>query len=698
MSINTRKRDLLLLLIFIVIQAVLQVLVYQSGFPGLSGDDFFRALMAYEWSESPFLVSKSFQYCSIHWFPTHFWITGMIALITKNLVFSLKITSLFFHFVELFVLFQLVKHLFNRSTAYISVLFVGCLPWQVWASLSMTEMTMYFTCILGAFFFFMKWQKERRASDLLGAALLFLFSTMFRPEGWMFAALFFIYLLVFLIRYHQTPFSRVSVIISMILPSLFILFWLAYNFKEYGNPFYFLTTLKSVVQDHLDLLSVPSWVKGLQFPFLMFIVSPFLVVCILAGLVVDYRSLIKPQRSYLWFILAQLALLVLAALFGMGTTAAPQRYVLVNVILLTPFAAYGLSHLWKKKYGNLLVILVLFLYGGLGFVKSLSYPTQYKDIAKVGQYLREGFESGFMTPSDQISSELAFRRITDQYLATQQDFLIQTSAHAALAVYSGRPRNFLFNILQVKEKEMLKDNQSVRDGNDLKAISLHRSAITSKLREMQVTKLILRDRELMDWVPDDFYLEKVVNSYLVFSSNLSTPPLPSNEPGLNREVSSLHEDLGRGIILRGYKYEGRLIPESLSFFWELGEKYDPSSTYKMKMVFFPLENPEKRFVRIITPAFRWYRIDRPSKSALIEDHISLFLPAGMPNGEYSLKISFIGPDSHAIPIDRRERDLFEKELTLAPLTLISSKRGVFKDALGGGGLNWKLLAKVLVTL
>ena len=472
MSVNTGRRDIVLLLILLAAQSALQTLVYQSGFPGLSGDDFFRALMAYEWSESPFLVSQSFQYCSIHWFPTHFWITGMIAQVTKDLVFSLKIVSIFFHFIELLVLFQLAKHLFNRSTAYISVLFVGFLPWQIWVSVSMTEMTMYFTCLLGAFFFFVKWQKERRTSNLLGAALLFLSTTMFRPEGWMFAVLFSAYLLIFLIQYRQTSLGKVSVIISMILPSLFILLWLAYNYKEYGSPFYFLTTLHSVVQNHLDLRSVPFWTKGLQFPFLMFIVSPLLFICLLAGLAAHYRSLIKIQRNYLWFILAQLALLMSAALFGLGTTAAPQRYVLIDVILLTPFAAYGLSHLWQKKYGNLFVILILFLYVGVSLVKSLSFSTQYKDIAKVGQYLKEGFESGFIAPSDQISSELAFRRITGQLLATQQDFLIQTSAHAALAVYSGRPRNFLFNILQTKEKEMLRDNPSEGEGNDPQAVSL----------------------------------------------------------------------------------------------------------------------------------------------------------------------------------------------------------------------------------
>ena len=52
---------------------------------------------------------------------------------------------------------------------------------------------------------------------------------------------------------------------------------------------------------------------------------------------------------------------------------------------------------------------------------------------------------------------------------------------------------------------------------------------------MRVAKIVLRDRELMDWVPDDFYLEKVINSYVVFSSHLSTPPLTSNEPGVNKK-------------------------------------------------------------------------------------------------------------------------------------------------------------------
>lgn len=680
-------------LLFITLWTLL-TMIYHSGFAGASGDDFFRALMSYEWSQSPFFISKSFQYCSIHWFPTHFWIAGAMIQLTQNLTLSLTSLSILFYFIELFLLFKITKLLFNTLHAYLSVLLVGFLPWYLWLGLSMTEMTMYFVSITGAFLFFIKWQNENRTSHLCMASLFFLFATMFRPESWIFSALFSAYLLIFLVQNRRTSFSRLPVIVSMILPNLFILFWLTYNIKEFGNPIYFLTTVKSVVQNYLDFHSVPSWIKGLQFPFLIFIVSPFLSIFILIGLGGYYRSLKKVQKTYIRFILAQLAFLVLATLYGLGTTAAPQRYVLISVILLTPFAAHGLSHLWQKKYGVILVISILFIYIGLSFFKSFFYSTQYKDVVKAGKYLKDHFESGFISPSEQMSSELAFRRITGQLLATQQDFINQSSAHAALAVYSGRPRNFLFNILETKEKEMLRDEQSADEDSNTKMISLNHSTIASKLKGMQVAKIILRDRELMDWIPHDFHLEKTIGHYAIFSSNLPTPPLPSNETGFNKGMNFLKQNLGKGIVLRGYRYEGSIFPDSLSLLWKLDEKYDPRNTYKMKMRFLSLKNPEKKFVRVISPIFQWYKIDKLSEGILVGDNISLFLPVDMPNGEYSLKISLMEQVPDTIP--PKNDSLSGEELTLGSLTLISSKREVLRDVLRGEGFNWKLLMKTLV--
>jgi len=696
MFVNMPRRDFFWLLLLLGAQFFLQTLVYQSGFPGLSGDDFFRALMAYEWSESPFFISKSFQFCSIHWFPTHFWITGTVNQITKNLVFSLQMTSIFFHLLQLLIFFQLAKHLFNKVTGYLSILLIGFLPWQIWVGISMTEMTMYFTCLLGGFLLFIKWQKEKRISNLWGAALLFLIATMFRPESWVFASLFSFYLLMFLIQNRRTHLNRAPLVVSMILPSLFILFWLGYNFKEFGDPFYFLMTIKPIVKNHLDLSSFPLWVKGLQFPFLLFIVSPFLFVFILIGLIVHYRSLTYIQRTYLWFTLAQFAFMILATLYGLGTTAAPQRYVLIHATLLTPFAAYSLSRLWQKEFGKTLVISILFLYIGIGVVKSFFYPSQYRDITKVGKYLKDNFESGILSPSDQISSELAFRRITGALYPTVQDYLIQSSAHAALAVYSGRPRNFLFNILYLKEKEMLKDIPSARGGNDLKGISIHRSTLGLNLKEMGVTKIILGDRELIDWIPSDFYLEKTIGNYAIFSYNLPTPPLPSSEPKFNKGMNVLDENLGEGIILRAYGYDGGLLPNSLSLLWKLDKEYDPHRLYKIKLTFLSQKNPEKKFTRMITPLFKWYKIDQLSDSAFVEENIGLFLPPGMPNGEYSLKVSLM--EQCLDPFPKEKKSLLGKELTLAALPLISSKRELFRDALRSGGFNWKLLMKTLIVL
>lgn len=159
-------------------------------------------------------------------------------------------------------------------------------------------------------------------------------------------------------------------------------------------------------------------------------------------------------------------------------------------------------------------------------------------------------------------------------------------------------------------------------------------------------------------------------------------------------MNFLKQNLGKGIVLRGYRYEGSIFPDSLSLLWKLDEKYNPCNTYKMKMRFLSLKNPEKKFVRVISPIFQWYKIDKLSESILVEDNISLFLPVDMPNGEYSLKISLMEQLPDAIP--PKNDSLSEEELTLAPLTLISSKREVLRDALRGEGFNWKLLMKTLV--
>lgn len=694
---NTTKRDYFWLSLLLTAQFIFLLIVYKSGFAGASGDDFFRALVTYEWRESPFLVSSAFGTISVLWFPAHFWITGLIYKLSDNLVFSLTSLSILSSLVESFLLFHLSKTLFNKRTGYISILIVSFLPWQVWLGISMTEMPFYYTSIVGAFLFFVKWLKENKSSCLVIASFFFLLSTMLRPEGWIFAALFSIFLAIYFLRHYKQLSDLGHVIVSMIIPCFFVLFWLTHNFREFGNPFYFLQFSKHITQNHLNLYALSSWLKGLQYPFLMFIVSPSLFLLIILSLIFGYRDLKNIQRTYLFLILSQLAIMIIASIYGAGTKAVPQRYVLVNVILLVPFAAHLLSRFQQQKEGCMLVGFILLIFIGVNGYKSFSPPSYYKDTVKVGKYLKKSFKSGMISNLDQISSELAFRRITGNLFVTEKERLMLLSSHAALEVHSGKPKNFLFDVLQLPKNQIFQKTHSTTDDTGADFTSINHFQTSAKLKEMRVKKIILQNRELMDWIPPDFHLEKKINNYAIFSHNSPVQFLPENEP-IDKGIKFIDKSMAKGIRLRAYAYKGGIFPDTLSLLLELDEQYYNDNTYKIKMKFSYLRNPEKKFERIITPIFHWYKIETLSESLLVKDDISLLLPPSMPSGDYSLKISLVeqAPD-HLCSMGKIE-NWHDKEIALLPLTLVSSKREVLMDFLKSRHINWKLLAKTLLIL
>ncbi len=694
---NITKRDYLWLSLLLIAQFIFLLIVFNSGFAGASGDDFFRALATYVWRESPFLISSTFGVISFLWFPAHFWITGLIYKLSDNLVFSLTSLSILSSLVEIFLLFHLSEILFNKRTGYISILIVSFLPWQVWLGISMTEMPFYYASIVGAFLFFVKWQKENKSSHLIIASLFFLLSTMLRPEGWIFAALFSTFLVIYFLRHHQQLSNPGHVIVSMIIPCFFVLFWLAHNFQEFGSPFYFLQYSKHITQSHLNLYALSFWLKGLQYPFLMLIISPALFLLIILSLIIGYRSLKNIQRTYLFLILSQLTIMIIASMYGAGTTSTPQRYVLINVILLVPFAAHLLSHFWQKKESRMLVGFILLIFIGVNGYKSFSPPSYYKDIVEVGKYLKKSIKSGMISHLDQISSELAFRRITGKLFVTEKERLILLSSHAALEVHSGKPKNFLFDVLQLPEDQILLKTNSTTNNTGADFTSKNHFQTSAKLKEMRVKKIILQNRELMDWIPPDFHLEKIINNYAIFSHNSPTQFLPENKPA-DKGIKFIDKPMAKGIRLVGYKYKGGIFADGLSLLWELEKGHYDTDRYKIILRFTYIREPIRKFERVIRPIFHWYKIGKLTEKVLIKDNISLFLPNSMPNGDYSLRIILIDKFSDGVTYIRKTDDWNDKEITLLPLTLISSKREVLMNFLKNRYVEWKLLAKILLVL
>ena len=75
------------------------------------------------------------------------------------------------------------------------------------------------------------------------------------------------------------------------------------------------------------------------------------------------------------------------------------------------------------------------------------------------------------------------------------------------------------------------------------------------------------------------------------------------------------------------------------------------------MALFPFEESWKEIYSNHFPCFQWYKIDRLSDSALMRINVSLVLPADMPNGEYTLKLSLIEQSPDTSPLTKRERSV-----------------------------------------
>ena len=680
------KKESIFLTLILGAQFFFLLIIYQSGFSGASGDDFFRALITYEWRQDPFCFSTAFGAISVLWFPTHFWIAGSLYTLTDNLIFSMISPSIFANILGLIFLFFLTKILFNTLSAFLTLLLVAFLPWQIWLSLSMTEMIYYGASLTGAFLFFSLWQKEKISIWLMIASLFFLLSTMFRPEGWIFTGLFTLWILL---DYFQGRNKRLlsleKTVLAITLSLFFIFVWLFHNWMAYGTPIYFLKFSKNVIQTHLGLEGMASQIKNLQYPFLMFLISPLLFLITLLSLIFTFKTFTSDQKKYLYFNLSQLLLMVIASVYGVGTKAAPQRYVLINVVLLAPFAAFFLSKLWRKKYGKSLLIGIVSVLLLINCFKAFHFSSRYQNTANVGKYLKTCFEQGQIRSEEQICSELAFRVLNKKMNLPEQEYLVLSSEHAALAAYSEKPGNFIFNIVKLRQK-IIDQTALPLDTGTLSNFF----EINQFLTKNQVTRIILKDRELMEMIPPGYVIEKMIGKYAIFSRNRISFSA-EEEDVKKRSYSAVNRTMGTGISLQGYRFEKGWFPDNLTLFWKMNEGFDYKKKYKLNIRFQFIPNPEITFERHITPIFNLKAYDLREQLGLIEDSIPLYLPEKFPNGKYRLKIFFEN-------IKDSKEKIVLSEIDLPPIFLIYSKREVLKDIISRGRWDLDLLTKTLITL
>ena len=107
---------------------IVQLAILRWGFVDVSGDGFYRALMAYEWRVAPSVVLRDYSVHSLFWFPPYFWLTGALYWLTDDLPLSLRLISFLSSALGLLVLYRITSALTDSRAAVVTVLLVGSIP------------------------------------------------------------------------------------------------------------------------------------------------------------------------------------------------------------------------------------------------------------------------------------------------------------------------------------------------------------------------------------------------------------------------------------------------------------------------------------------------------------------------------------------------------------------------------------------
>jgi len=375
----------------------------QTPFFALSVDDMQRTLYSLEASRGN-LIPAPF------WPPLHFWIGGLALRLYPNLLRMPMVVNLLFSLLGVVALYYLAKDLFgSQLVGLAAILMATFLPWHLWLSLSgLVEPIFHFFVILG-FFACLRWVKAGSKGYLLAAALSFLLSGMLRYEGWLFSVPFTILSLIqWGLAFKSVRRSDHFTLLCALIPWLFPLAWCSSLCLQYGNPFMFSwVTRDYYLRAHgLDSLAA----RLLRHPYDLIEVSPSIFALAWYGVLKVWREQrrIAALLSFLW--LSEFAMIIVSSVNGSTTMNNPIRMVVINAILLTPFAAITLVSLWRRPlWGKVLAACLLSAICLMGVKGNNPRPQGLPDdVAQAGMYVNNLWREGILDSNDRIMVEVLY--------------------------------------------------------------------------------------------------------------------------------------------------------------------------------------------------------------------------------------------------------------------------------------------------
>lgn len=551
----------------ILIKTVFQIIVIKSGLKWLSADDYCRTIISYDWLQHPKIFAGV-------WLGMHFWINAAFMSVIKDLTLAPIITNTTFSILTLIYLYLIVRKIWNKNIAYLSGLLFCVFPFQVWLSTSGMPESIFFFFITASFYYYVTWYDDLGKSQpekdpiihLIIAVILLDFGNLLRYEGWFFSLA--IIILTAILSYKKFRFTKAFYINTAIacISGLTALWWIYQNYLDYKDPFYFIKETTRIFKDfnHAGFVQ-----RVIQYPFFVFYVAP---VTTILGLRKIYTVLKNKKngfegnfsllRIFLLFNVLELALLMITGIAGSGGTNLISRYIVINSILLFPFAVWQLTEfrtyfLWGSFTALLLINIIWSFY----------YQQAYReDTYEVADLTKKMIDKGYFEPEDKIYFEM-----TEGYYDIYP-----------LQVISNNPNRFIMDTIPATfpvnmGSKKLSQKKRIEEQQKLNILELRKF-----LEQKNIVLFIARSDLLIDKLKKLSYKSEQIGDYQIFYLNeeklKNKKHDNSNTLAVNKQnPSSLPPNtisFDKKLILKDFRIDNShfgVNPQTITLRWQIAD-------------------------------------------------------------------------------------------------------------------------------
>jgi hypothetical protein len=400
--LNSTVVTLVFLSGLMMVRLIIQALLYRQGFISVSADEFARGLRALDWSQNPRFTPAADLIDA--WPPFEMYINGPMLLLMDDVLLAPRITVFIASCLLLAALFFLVRYLFNGLTAALAISLVAAQPWTIWLS-GTPMLEMYFlACFVGGLYFIMVWLHQQRRYYWLYAGLLFFLASGFHVQSWVLINLVNLFTCLFCYQFVRQ--GKIKLVVRLlafwVLGNSYIIFWGVAEYIMTGQVFAILSSHTFYSLWFYDGYNVPTIEKLLYFPRIVWsTIAPLLWLFAGIGLLSGWRDSERLTLRMLPLLLAGVTLLW-ASIFNMASgppSAAPDRYMFLYLLLLSPYMAYGIYrlclwgwHIEPRSLAYLVTALISLLFGSL-LIQSVAASTTFppggmpQDTVETGRYL-----------------------------------------------------------------------------------------------------------------------------------------------------------------------------------------------------------------------------------------------------------------------------------------------------------------------